>query len=104
MSDERPPTSDQPGHESGPQGGETAHPATAPTEPSETIWDPWAPPRDGGAAQVEPTPGQDPTPQLDPAQHDAAWQRDQAHHHDHTQPVDLSHTQEIARPPAQVPV
>ncbi len=93
MSDERPPTSDQPGHESGPQGGETAHPATAPTEPSETIWDPWAPPRDGGATQVEPTPRQDPTPQLDPAQQ-----------HDHTQPVDLSHTQEIARSPAPVPV
>ncbi|MEP6854709.1 MAG: trypsin-like peptidase domain-containing protein [Pedococcus sp.] len=79
MSDERPPTSDQPGHEADQRQDEPPHPAPAAPQPSEPGWDPWAPPRDTSPAEASPA-------------------------HDHTQPVDLSHTQEIAGSPAPAPV
>ena len=100
MSDERPPTTDQPGHEVGQQEDATPDPAPAVAERSEPVWDPWAPPQKQARAH-------------DPAHEQAHEQaHDQAHDqaqaqaqpHDHTQPVDLSHTQEIARAPSSAPV
>lgn len=114
MSDERPPTSDQPGHEADRQEGHVPAPATDASVPAtearpeapasagaaepaaapEPVWDPWAPPRDAApatGATEQPYGAAAPAPAP----------------HDHTQPVDLSHTQEISRAPdgaAQTPV
>ena len=116
MSDEHPPTGDQSGHQSGAQEGrqegadtapvagpeqapaapvppqsepsspEPAHPSTP--EPSESVWDPWAPPRPEAAPQA-------------PEGHGYGAPGPVGAVNDHTQPVDLSHTQEIAGVPAQ---
>ena len=98
MSDERPAPSDQPGHQPGQQEGrqegraqdpatEQSSPTHEPAAATEPVWDPWAPPRDAGPAPVAPD------------QPDAATPVPDAPHHDRTQPVDLSHTQEIPRAP-----
>ncbi|KQZ89124.1 hypothetical protein ASD62_07210 [Phycicoccus sp. Root563] len=126
MSDERPPSSDQPGHEAGQHEGHgqtpetgavatpdpTPEPADTPEPAPEPVWSEATPAHPGrpvpdGAGVHEPASPRDVTP-VEPAWDPWAPPRDDqpvaqpqqgygaGSAPDHTQPVDLSHTQELS--------
>ncbi len=102
MSDERPQPSDQTGHDAGRPEGHPEVPDSSADTPAaaaspagadssaESAWDPWAPPREDR-----------PNPAL-PEQAYAAPAGSDPVPNDSTQPVDLSHTQEISGAPGPV--